>query len=511
MLTPGEFVIKKSAVKNIGMGTLAAMNSGQYANGGLVQYRAGGGEINPLKGAVGGGNIKIPSGDQYKQMFYQSLAQISPKKFKALAASSGALAQWATDAGAGVSEADIIKSIFKLRKMGRLDITQMKAPDMDAATFDRLTTASRIFDRVNADEVKYKDWLNDPPFTPGAATFAAAKQRLTEAKDLKTEHERIAGGAAVGPAGASTPNAKFAGSVVNDVMGINPNWRVRWVQGTSAARATRLQAYITWLQNAMTAVPAGAGWGAGGVQNLNVAGGAPAGPGGVAGGGVAGGTIALSQLQRKDKDKKVKSGADILADTHIKKLRDAGFLKMATGGSVPGFAQGGMSDTVPAMLTPGEFVMSKGAVQKHGVGYMKNLNRGRIPGFNRGGVVGKGNVQYKQGGGGVDGGGGGVLSLDPTRLQGVLDTFNTAFSASLDKIAGPFASVSESLGKIAEAFGSMTMTHEFSGDIAMSVNIGNKDAIVEAVKTGISGENGPIATMITNQVNKSIEELKSNP
>ena len=45
---------------------------------------------------------------------------------------------------------------------------------------------------------------------------------------------------------------------------------------------------------------------------------------------------------------------------------------MASGGGVPGV------DSVPAMLTPGEFVMSKGAVDRHGVGYMKALNRGRI-------------------------------------------------------------------------------------------------------------------------------------
>ena len=157
---------------------------------------------------------------------------------------------------------------------------------------------------------------------------------------------------------------------------------------------------------------------------------------------------------------------------------------MATGGSVPGFANGGQADTVPAMLTPGEFVMSKNAVQQHGMGYMKNLNKGRIPGFNRGGVVGRGNVQYKYDGGEV-GGGGGVMSIDPTRLQGVLDTFNTSFSASLDKIVGPFASVSDSLGRIADAFGSMHMTHEFTGRITMNVNIANKDAIIAEVKKGI--------------------------
>ena len=44
-----------------------------------------------------------------------------------------------------------------------------------------------------------------------------------------------------------------------------------------------------------------------------------------------------------------------------------------------GFSGGGRArsmgtDTVPAMLTPGEFVMSKGAVDKYGVGFMEGLN-----------------------------------------------------------------------------------------------------------------------------------------
>ena len=45
--------------------------------------------------------------------------------------------------------------------------------------------------------------------------------------------------------------------------------------------------------------------------------------------------------------------------------------KMNKGGQVPGK---GNTDTVPAMLTPGEFVMSKGAVQKYGVNTMESMN-----------------------------------------------------------------------------------------------------------------------------------------
>jgi hypothetical protein len=55
-------------------------------------------------------------------------------------------------------------------------------------------------------------------------------------------------------------------------------------------------------------------------------------------------------------------------------------IKRAKGGIVPKyFAEGGYSmgtDTVPAMLTPGEFVMSKYAVETYGLENMKSINSG---------------------------------------------------------------------------------------------------------------------------------------
>ena len=57
-----------------------------------------------------------------------------------------------------------------------------------------------------------------------------------------------------------------------------------------------------------------------------------------------------------------------------------GLQMFSKGGLVPSyFAQGGYAsgtDTVPAMLTPGEFVMSKYAVQSHGVDAMRAINNG---------------------------------------------------------------------------------------------------------------------------------------
>ena len=54
-----------------------------------------------------------------------------------------------------------------------------------------------------------------------------------------------------------------------------------------------------------------------------------------------------------------------------KVLKDFGVLSMNKGGVVPG---SGNRDTVPAMLTPGEFVMSRGAVSRFGTGMMSAMN-----------------------------------------------------------------------------------------------------------------------------------------
>lgn len=63
--------------------------------------------------------------------------------------------------------------------------------------------------------------------------------------------------------------------------------------------------------------------------------------------------------------------------------------EMSAGGRVPG---SGNRDTVPAMLTPGEFVMSKGAVAKFGTSTLASMNAmgggTNIPSFSGGGLLG---------------------------------------------------------------------------------------------------------------------------
>jgi hypothetical protein len=60
---------------------------------------------------------------------------------------------------------------------------------------------------------------------------------------------------------------------------------------------------------------------------------------------------------------------------------------LATGGYISGSGTA-TSDSIPAMLSNGEFVMRAAAVQKFGAGFMSAINSGRVPAFASGGAVG---------------------------------------------------------------------------------------------------------------------------
>ena len=71
-----------------------------------------------------------------------------------------------------------------------------------------------------------------------------------------------------------------------------------------------------------------------------------------------------------------------LADEYKRIAAPAASKKAAKGGSIAG------SDTVPAMLTPGEFVFSKSASQQIGYSTLNKMNKQGVSGYVNGGVVG---------------------------------------------------------------------------------------------------------------------------
>jgi hypothetical protein len=156
------------------------------------------------------------------------------------------------------------------------------------------------------------------------------------------------------------------------------------------------------------------------------------------------------------------------------------------------------------MLTPGEFVMSREAVQRNGVGYMKNLNKGVVKGFRRGGIVGTGNVRYRAGGstGPEGGGGGGGLSIDPSGLQQVLTDFGASFGETVDNVVAAFSTINTSLDKLANAINQgMTVTHQFSGDMKMAFKIENGDQLKNSIAEALTPK---ISKIISEEVSKQL-------
>ena len=83
-------------------------------------------------------------------------------------------------------------------------------------------------------------------------------------------------------------------------------------------------------------------------------------------------------------------------------------------------------DIVPAMLTPGEFVLKKSAVRDIGLPALNNMNKSKVKGFANGGLVGSGST------GGFNGGG--SNSNDYSVLTQSLIDFNSRFSESVRQL-----------------------------------------------------------------------------
>ena len=129
---------------------------------------------------------------------------------------------------------------------------------------------------------------------------------------------------------------------------------------------------------------------------------------------------AARQVEAADKQLAAANANAVRAGADLTKVS-----RFATGGSV--FRKRG-TDTVPAMLTPGEFVVNAKAVRRG-----NNLNLLRSMNGGGGGAVNGGGTQYLAGGGQVQSGG--VLSIDGlSKLTATLDRFSTSFSESVTKL-----------------------------------------------------------------------------
>jgi hypothetical protein len=508
MLTPGEYVIKKSAVDRVGVGALSAINSGRYARGGLVQYRAGG-------GGVGAGNTieskGMMSSDQVKASFVNAVGQIGVGRMLQIFNKDGGMPD------------DVRQKVFRLIKGGKLNIKDLAAPDGWASRIGALKTYSEENDFIEGSmsgrllvRPPSNGWLPAVGSTKaGRVAWKTGLKNYQNSMDAITKNIfDIFGNQGTVLDDRSDGPFKASGRIFEEGLGWDMGRYGNLPFGTSRiARvadgiltkvggmkqftAERRAALLDLLARQKPPID---------LSTTRI---------------IGGGKVTPEFVNFKDKDGNIRrkldpAGGKFEQDNNPRQgggvpnrafqnaldaLQQQGVIRFAQGGNVPG------TDTVPAMLTPGEFVMNKAAVAQHGVGYMKSLNRGRVPGFNRGGVVGNGGVQYKQNGGGI-GGGGGVISIDPTRLQNTLTEFHNSFSLTLDRIVRPFDQMSRSLLEVSNSFRKMSWVHKFEGELGLSVNISNKDAIIAAVSEGITPS---IQSLITTTIDDKLSEQRNNP
>lgn len=187
------------------------------------------------------------------------------------------------------------------------------------------------------------------------------------------------------------------------------------------------------------------------------------------------------------------------------------------------------TDTVPAMLTPGEFVLRKSAVDRiglntltamnngdtsavykargGGVGYKSSMNRNRISGFHRGGMVGRGDVSYAS----QAQASGAVLQLDPANIQAVLTEFNANFGSHIDNMIGNLSTFAEAATNLASTIaGGMDVRIVMSGDLTTAVRLDGDQT--EHLKNAIADSILPqIAENVAGTIENKIRELKDNP
>tara|TARA_Y100000591_G_C21829039_1_gene698467 strand:- start:378 stop:2285 length:1908 start_codon:yes stop_codon:yes gene_type:complete len=152
----------------------------------------------------------------------------------------------------------------------------------------------------------------------------------------------------------------------------------------------------------------------------------------------------------------------------------------AKGGLVPSYFRNGGSnqDTVPAMLTPGEFVMNSNTVDKYGVGFMKSLNRGQVPGYNKGGPV-----YRNQGSGGREGTGGGMFAIDTGQIEGVFSGF---IGGITDAFAGAISSFDPLITKMSDAAALFANGFQFTHTVNVQGGLNLQGLNIELIKNELS-------------------------
>jgi hypothetical protein len=380
MLSPGEFVIRKSSVKKLGSANLAAMNQNRFNLGGLVDEVTGGkrkvgimtGSLPMAAGRKGltktvsstvssdgtTGGLDVPIDKILKakpEKFKRSLTQdgytattaipgIAGKTIESLAGSYNTMTEGldpkiygkfvtAVATGLGQSVANGANALA-----GALGTTVETNTQGIADQFLNSNDGNSILGGMFEDalnQFRSSSQLASPVATGGRASFDYTTGVPAGAQGLYESLTQF---------GASFLDAKLRGAQIRDDMNVEANQKVQPAE------------YRKKISNQLA-------------EEIMLMG---------------GGAQAAAREQGKS-DALIASKKQKMAKLEENYMRDNKFF----GGPISKFASGGRaSDTVPALLTPGEFVFSRRASQSIGYGALNKMNKQGVQGFASGGPVG---------------------------------------------------------------------------------------------------------------------------
>ena len=386
MLTPGEFVIKKSSVGKIGSGTLAQMNENRYAKGGIVINR----------GAIGGFFLRPEQGERDLSV-NTSIGVQNPRALRLLGKgpkNQAALRKQALTSGTrgaqqrllfgrkGIAQGKKLNSKLSDSQFTKSNTLKKKIgePDADLALQDP-RVARRIDRSISSGAAKVNPVSTSlrgviKGFFPGGGDL---KKNAGVAQVVKRETRK---GLFRAVEGAAEP--------INRILDVIPTidfnaQKVKQAGRTIArdrnASATTEGFIFEGIIQGITGAKL-----AGNTSNFDFPSSSIGRSKKTLANLFSSGNEGINSLIKADA-KRTNSPAALASiikkiTNDINKNQLQGLKFANSGGGISG------SDTVPAMLTPGEFVINKKAASNIGSSNLNRMNKQGVVGFNKGGPVG---------------------------------------------------------------------------------------------------------------------------
>jgi len=408
MLTPGEFVIKKSSVGKIGTGALSAMNSNRFASGGRVADISGGFGFNfiedesKVKGSLSNYEIPISSLDSRAQ---DELLKRIPGNEERITRKGTGLSGIQTTAlekfvKKGGSPSDTTQGA--LVKLG-VSPSKGAAKELDINTVRR-----QLRNRKGAGQLVkgfapkstitasggFASVLNDNASDVFEQDIA---QSLPKIFTKAVQNQKFQPPLSAGKKEKDVPlNKLISDNALQSVKGQFFEAFIRRAVGSEIKKSNGVDDFFDFKEGDSAGFKA-----------------------------LFGSSIFPNEFKINNKPHNIIS---VYSKAIKEKKPPLKIQKKASGGGISG------SDTVPALLTPGEFVINKGAASKIGAGNLNKMNKGGVAGFAKGGFVG--GVQRLKNGGEAGFGGRAIAAslIIPTVAQSLLQFGDKSIEAS-DRLA----------------------------------------------------------------------------